>query len=859
MTFPDGQIPPDGGIDDDFDPDASETLDSSVRRGPPSDHDADIAETIDPGSASAHPSEAETADPAQLDDFDIDSTYHPPGMPARIGGFLIKGVIGSGGMGTVYLARQDHPRRTVAVKVINPGVTNERAFKRFDFEAQMLARLQHPGIAQIYEAGTWDEGAGGVPYFAMEYIAGAKILTDYANDRKLGTRKRLELLADACEAVGYGHTKGVIHRDLKPGNILVTGDGDVKIIDCGVDRSTDSDAAATMATGAHDIVGTLQYMAPEQCSGDVHDLDSAADVYAMGATAYELLSGNLPYEVSGTGLAGAIKIITENQPPSLGALDASLRGEVAMIIAKAMSKEREDRYRTASELGDDLRRHLAGDAILACPPTIMTTLRRVIRRNRMAVAGLAIIFILLSAAAVAGVYALVNNNRALEAQNNALAEQAEKHAMVGELMGFYMRDTVGSLQAVSANPEVREHFMAKNMEYLERLRQEGSQDPVIMRVVAEGLWQIGNNAWSTRGGSRGDTETAIARWRETLDILENLLEDDSRDLKARMLAIETCNSLFRAAMKMGDREQAATWLNEAELLVENLPDMGGDVFQWYLGIAVLNNRNQLYRATSDSNPEQDPTLAKLLQMISIGRETFVGPDGHPLPRVERNATLVWNRVAFQFSGMDLHEKALDYYTRSLKARERIQGRGESDSRESMNFSRRDINNSRRYVANELMALARYDEALEILAEEALPSIRQLAREAPTDIRVQVDLAQALTELGEYQYKAGQLTTAREALEDSIKAWEQVAAVAQAQVTDDLRATRETLRSQTNLLRVLLALNELEIAAQLIEQADRISGTAARSWPDDQRMISAIDQLGEVRLELYRARAGQPAK
>ena len=145
----------------------------------------------------------------------------------------------------------------------------------------MLARLQHPGIAQIYEAGTWDDGSGGVPYFAMEYIAGSKILTDYANDKKLSIRKKIELIAEACEAVGYGHTKGVIHRDLKPGNILVTSDGHAKIIDFGVARSTDSDAAATMATGVHDIVGTLQYMAPEQCSGDVHDLDSSADVYAM--------------------------------------------------------------------------------------------------------------------------------------------------------------------------------------------------------------------------------------------------------------------------------------------------------------------------------------------------------------------------------------------------------------------------------------------------------------------------------------------------------------------------------------------------------------------------------------------------
>ena len=850
MTIPDGQNPPGGPPKDDFDPDASETLDSSIRRGMPAEHHVPIPETSDPGIAAGRPSEAKTLDPAGGEDFKIDSTYRPPSMPTHIAGFLIKGVVGSGGMGTVYLARQDHPRRTVAVKVINPGVTNPRALKRFDFEAQMLARLQHPGIAQIYEAGTWDEGTGGVPYFAMEYIASARILTEYAEDRKLDTQRRLELLADACEAVGYGHTKGVIHRDIKPGNILVTSDGHVKIIDFGVARSTDSDAAATMATGAHDIVGTLQYMAPEQCSGDVQDLDSAADVYALGVTAYELLTGDLPYEVSGLGLAGAIKIISEEQPPALGTIDTRLRGEVATIISKAMSKNREDRYRTASELGDDLRRHLAGEAILACPPTLMTTLRRVVRRNRAAVVGAAIILILLGAAAVAGVFALVNSNRALEARNNALAEQAEKHAMVGELMGFYMRDVFGSLAVSAASPEVREVFIAKNMEYLERLRADENQDPVIMRVVAEGLWQIGNNAWSTRGGSRGDVDTAVARWTEALGILDGLLESDPGDLNARMLAVETSNSLFRAAMKMGDREQAAAWLNEAEILVEDLPDVSGDESQWHTGLTVIRNREYLYPSTGD--PEEDSTFILLLDMIDSGRRTFMGPNGGTSLRVERNATLVWNKVAVRLSSINEHERALAYYRRALEVREQIiQGSGK-DNRESLNFTRRDLNNSRRYVANELMALDRQDEALDLLSSETLPSIRQLAREAPTDIRAQVDLAQALTELGEYQYKADQLNSSRDVLVDSIKAWEQVAAVAQAQVTDDLRATRETLRSQANLVRVLMALDELEAAVQLIEQADRISGTAARNWPDDERLIAVVDRLGEVRLELNRS-------
>ena len=169
-----------------------------------------------------------------------------PNLGRRIGRFHIKSVIASGGMGTVYLAMQDEPRRHVALKLMKHCIASRSALRRFKFEAQLLARLRHPGIAQIYESGTHDDGSGGVPYFAIEYIPGALPLTTFAKERKLDIGERLDLFAEVCDAVAHGHQKGIIHRDLKPANILVDSRGRPRIIDFGVARATDSDLAVTM-------------------------------------------------------------------------------------------------------------------------------------------------------------------------------------------------------------------------------------------------------------------------------------------------------------------------------------------------------------------------------------------------------------------------------------------------------------------------------------------------------------------------------------------------------------------------------------------------------------------------------------
>jgi len=316
---------------------------------------------------------------------------------ARLGRYRILRLIGYGGMGAVYEAEQEQPRRTVALKVMRPSLATPHAIRRFEFESQVLARLRHPSIAAVFEAGTHNpdpaDPSRAVPYFAMELVQGAAPITDFARARGLGTRERLELFAQVCDAVHHGHQQGVIHRDLKPGNVLIDGDGRPRIIDFGIARTLDPDPSATNSSGQP--LGTLQYMSPEQCGEDGNGIDTRSDVYSLGVLLYELLCGRAACDVSGTSIAEALRRVREVDPPPLGALDRALRGDVETIVRTAMEKRREDRYPAAASLEADIRRFLRSEPISARPPTAMYHLRVFARRNKSLVASAAIVLVVL--------------------------------------------------------------------------------------------------------------------------------------------------------------------------------------------------------------------------------------------------------------------------------------------------------------------------------------------------------------------------------------------------------------------------------------------------------------------------------
>ena len=322
---------------------------------------------------------------------------HGPGTSlagTKIGRYRIEDILSEGGMGTVYRAQQENPARTVAVKVMRESLASPAAVRRFEYEAQVLARLTHPHIAQVIESGTFHPpagGAAGLPFFVMEYVPDARPLTAYAWSEQLSTRRRLRLFLQACEAVLHGHRRGIIHRDLKPSNILVDSNGQVKIIDFGVARATDADLRLTTAlTHVGQLVGTVQYMSPEQCAANPDDLDTRSDVYALGVVLYELLCEELPYEVHRSALLEATRIVREAEPKRPSSINRRLRGDVETIVLKALEKERSRRYQSADELAADIERHLRGELIRARPVGPVTQLWLRIRRNPAARAALSV-------------------------------------------------------------------------------------------------------------------------------------------------------------------------------------------------------------------------------------------------------------------------------------------------------------------------------------------------------------------------------------------------------------------------------------------------------------------------------------
>lgn len=360
-------------------------------------------------------------------------------MPESIGAFKVLRLLGEGGMGRVYEAQQERPRRVVAIKVVRPDAMSAAALRRFDREIETLGQLRHPGIAQLYEVGQHAQAGGRpLPYLVMELVRGTA-LTKFAAAERLSVAERVGLLAEIADAVQYAHQRGVVHRDLKPENILIEKAADgrlaVKILDFGIARLTDGSGDA-LHTMVGQPMGTPAYMSPEQFAADPAGIDTRCDVYALGVIGYELFAGARPFDTTGMSLVQAARLIEATEPPALGTVDKALRGDVETIVAKAMAKDRERRYPTGAALAEDLRRHLRDEPILARPPSAAYQFSRFARRHR----GLVGASVLAVLALVAGVvvstvlYVREQGARKREAEQAALSGAVREYMISGLLM-----------------------------------------------------------------------------------------------------------------------------------------------------------------------------------------------------------------------------------------------------------------------------------------------------------------------------------------------------------------------------------------------------------------------------------------
>jgi serine/threonine protein kinase/WD40 repeat protein len=408
--------------------------------------------------AADNPLDRPPADLARTGAYEPEEDGPPPASVGdRVGPYRLMEQIGEGGFGLVFVAEQTEPvRRKVALKVLKPGMDTRDVVARFEAERQALALMDHPNIAKVHDAGATPHGR---PYFVMELVRGVPI-TEFCDQQKLPPRDRLALFVQVCHAVQHAHQKGIIHRDLKPGNVLVTSHDGVpvpKVIDFGVAKAVGQSLTdKTIYTRFAQMIGTPLYMSPEQAEMSGLDVDTRSDVYALGVLLYELLTGTTPFDKDRFRRAAfdeIRRIIREEEPPrpstrlsSLGAtltvvsasrgtdpgkLAGLVRGELDWIVMKCLEKDRTRRYESASGLAKDVERHLDGDAVEACPPTLGYRLRKFYRRNRAAV--------ITTAAVVAGaLVALAGQTwnllraRAAEADavaaRNAEAEQRDETA-----------------------------------------------------------------------------------------------------------------------------------------------------------------------------------------------------------------------------------------------------------------------------------------------------------------------------------------------------------------------------------------------------------------------------------------------
>ncbi len=392
----------------------------------------------------------------------------PDTLPETIGAYRIIRRLGSGATGAVYEAEQQNPRRSVAVKLLRTDAGPD-TIRRFLQEAQLLAELKHPAIAQIFDAGTVDLHGRDQPYFVMELVSGLP-LHKHADNAAHTVTERLDLLAAVCDGVAHAHERNIIHRDLKPDNILVEADGTPKILDFGIARSLDHSHGAHTATVPGSLLGTVAYMAPEQAAGKQNECAPHTDVYALGVIAFELLAHRRPHLIDGLTLTGALRLLETEPAPRLASVDSALRGDIDTIVGKCLEIEPGRRYATAGEISADIRRHGASRPVLARRPSVAYRTRLFVRRNRTLSITSMIIVAMLAVGIVASLWVASEQAHARSIISDARKKDVGNVIEIATLVAEYVGDREAAISvledAIGIAREV-DPSNTSNIDYLE--------------------------------------------------------------------------------------------------------------------------------------------------------------------------------------------------------------------------------------------------------------------------------------------------------------------------------------------------------------------------------------------------------
>ena len=660
------------------------------------------------------------------------------GEGTQWGHYRVVRLIGRGGMGAVYEAEQESPTRSVALKIIKPELASHELAQRFARESQALGRLQHPGIAQIYESGTADTDSGPLPYFAMEFIRG-EALDEYAKSHRLNTRQRLELMARICDAVHHAHQRGIVHRDLKPGNIVVDETGQPKILDFGVARMTDSDVMVTRQTEVGRIVGTLAYMSPEQVLADPLDVDTRSDVYSLGVILYELLGRRLPYDITGQ-LHNAMDTIGTVDPPALGTLNRAYRGDIETIVAKALEKNKTRRYDSAADLAADIRRHLENEPITARPPSTIYHVRKFATRHKALVAGTSAAFVALVAGTIVATREAV---RASSAEQTALAiNDFLEHDLLAQA-GIRTQAVPGAKP--DPDLKVRTALDRAAATVAGRFESQPLVEASIRQTIGHTYWDMGlfpqaqgqlERAVELRRRSLGDDHADTLK--STIDLAQ-LYRDDGKFAKAEPLFIavlerqrrtlgnehpDTLNTMvylgrvLRDQAKDAQAEASLTTALEAQRRIRG--EQHPDTLETMVELGLLLVKQEKY------------DQAKPLYLRALDGYRRVHGDSHP-----DTLTTINNLGAFYYAQKQF-EEARPYFEEVLTLRRRLLGDEHPDTLTSMNN-----------LGATYRELKRYDEAESLYLKALEIRRRQQGAEHPDALAVRTNLGGLYVSEGRY--------------------------------------------------------------------------------------------------------------
>jgi serine/threonine protein kinase/tetratricopeptide (TPR) repeat protein len=692
-----------------------------------------------------------------------------------IGPYKLLKQLGEGGMGTVFLAEQSQPvQRKVALKVIKSGMDSHQVIARFEAERQALALMDHPNIARVLDAGTT---AGGRPYFVMELVKGVPI-TRYCDEHHLTPKQRLELFVPVCQAVQHAHQKGIIHRDLKPSNVLVClydGHPVPKVIDFGVAKAAGPKLTEkTLFTEVGSVVGTLEYMSPEQAELNQLDIDTRSDIYSLGVVLYELLTGTTPLErkrFKEAAFLEVLRLIREEEPPrpstrlseskdSLPSISAQrqtepakltrlVRGELDWIVMKALEKDRNRRYETANGFALDVQRYLADEPVEACPPSAGYRIGKFVRRNRGPVLA-AGVFVLLLAAGVAGtaaglVRALAAERAAGDALAQATAEQAKTQAALTAESAAKARTrealdvlTAGVVRTMFAKqPELGEAekaFLRKVLEFYEAFTQEAGGTAEARSLRAKGYFQV-----ASLHSLLGEQREAAAGYRQAEDVLGRLADEFPEAPEYRENLGITCDNLGVCLAELGDEAGAETAFNKSVAAWKKLADDSPKTVPYIRGLAAARGGLASLRRMQ---AKYEDALEGCGQALGLMEKVAAEADAVPSDR--QSAARMRSNLAQLLGDLRRYAEAKDAYDQAVMVQEKALA-----ELPAVPQARRELAESYHGLGVVLAESGKEEDAAPVF-QQAIDLQKRLAEEFPNVHRYRQELALTYGDLGRLQ-------------------------------------------------------------------------------------------------------------